>query len=138
MPSSMVIQVALTQLCILIHHLYHQVDLYVVQISCTVQVVVDSLTDNMDNNQIKLYIEQNIKSQEPGLGTDPRLALELSHFTASLCLQTQTLNRVPTHDQIVQAWNNWKLERITYIQHVRNFTTENKQRLTSMAADRVS
>jgi hypothetical protein len=109
----------------------------VVQISCTVQVVVDSLTDNMDNNQIKLYVEQNIKSQEPGLGSDPRLALELSHFTASLCLQAQTLNRVPTHEQILQAWKNWKLERITYVEHVRSFTGGNKERLTSMAAERV-
>jgi hypothetical protein len=99
---------------------------------------VDLDIDNMDNNQINLYIEQNIKPQEPGLGTDPHLALELSHFTASLCLQAQTLNRVPTHEQIVQAWNNWKLERITYIEHIRSLTAENKERLTSMAADRVA
>lgn len=92
----------------------------------------------MDENQIKLYIEQNIKPQEPNLDTNPRLALEFSHFISSICLQSSTLNRVPTHEQIHQAWENWKLERFTYIEHTKVFTKENKERLTSLAANRVA
>jgi hypothetical protein len=91
----------------------------------------------MDANQLKLYIEQNIKLQEPGIEANPRLALELGYFTEALIRQLDDLDRAPTPDQIGRAWDRWKLERFHYVEHVKTYSVENSQRLQDLAAKRV-
>jgi hypothetical protein len=90
----------------------------------------------MDNNQIKLYIEHNIKSKEPGLESDPRLAFELKQFTEALCSRSGQL-AAPTPQQIEQAWERWKLERFHYVQHVQTYAKENAVNLEKFAEEQI-
>jgi hypothetical protein len=90
----------------------------------------------MDNNQIKVYIEHNIKSKEPGLESHPRLAFELVQFTEALCNRTQPLEP-PSPQQIETAWERWKLERLHYVQHVQTYAKDNANALEIFAEEQV-
>lgn len=83
----------------------------------------------MDSDQIKFYIEQNIKLKEPGLD-NPRLALELEHFTLSMCQQEK---RILEPTQIIQSWAHWKEERIHYVENTKEFTKQNISKLKTTA-----
>lgn len=89
----------------------------------------------MDNNQIKLFVEHNIKNREPG---DQRLALEVEHFVQALCQQKDKMQKEVTPDIIIKAWDSWKQERFEYLNIVRTHREANSVALEKLALDYIN